>query len=153
MNIKELENALVPAFEKNDISKHSIKLLSGKIKTLEIMIMKSDGSMDMDTCAIVSRDISAILDELDYGDEAYNLDVCSFGAERELETDEEILQAVNDNVHIDYKNPEKGIDQVEGTLKRLENGELEVEYLVKGRKKTAVVALDNVKLIRLAVKL
>ena len=29
----------------------------------------------------------------------------------------------------------------------------EVEYLVKGRKKTAVVALDNVKLIRLAVKL
>ena len=70
-----------------------------------------------------------------------------------METDEEIPQAVNDNVHIDYKNPDKGLDQVEGTLKRFENGELEVEYLVKGRKKTAVVALDNVKLIRLAVKL
>ena len=61
--------------------------------------------------------------------------------------------AVNDNVHIDFRNPAKGLDQVEGTLLSYENDLLTVEYSVKGRKKTAEVAKDNVKLIRLAVKL
>ena len=50
-------------------------------------------------------------------------------------------------------NPAKGLDQVEGTLLSYENDLLTVEYSVKGRKKTAEVAKDNVKLIRLAVKL
>ena len=153
MNIKDLEKALDPVFAAHEIAKHSIKMLSGKIRTLEIMIMKEDGSMDMDTCASVSQDISKLLDQLDYGDDAYNLDVCSFGAERELESDQEIMKAVNDNVHIDFKNPAKGLDQVEGTLLSFENDLLTVEYNVKGRKKTAEVAKDNIKLIRLAVKL
>ncbi len=153
MEIKELEKLLQPVFERHEIARHSIKLINGKTRTLEIMIMKSDGSMDMDTCALVSRDISEVLDDIDYGDSAYNLDVCSFGAERELLSEQEILNAVNDNVHIDYKNPADGLDQVEGTLVRCGEEELEVEYLVKGRKKTAVVRKDNVRLIRLAVKL
>ena len=153
MNIKELEKAAESVFEEHGIARHSIRMLNGKTRTLEIMIMKEDGSMDMYTCASVCQDISRILDQLDFGDGAYNLDVCSFGAERELLSDQEILNAVNDNVHIDFKNPAKGLDQVEGTLLSYENDLLTVEYSVKGRKKTAEVAKDNVKLIRLAVKL
>jgi ribosome maturation factor RimP len=117
------------------------------------MIRKADGSMDMDTCAEVSREISALLDECDYGNEAYNLDVCSFGAEPVLETDEEIIGSVDRYVHVDLKNPEKGIDKLEGTLKAVTDTGLEIEYNDKGRKITATIGKDNIRLIRLAVKL
>jgi ribosome maturation factor RimP len=153
MDKKELEKLFLPVFERHEIAAHKIRFISGRPGTLEVMIRKSDGSMDMDTCADVSREISALLDECDYGNEAYNLDVCSFGAEPVLETDEEINQSVDRYVHVDLKNPEKGIDKLEGTLKAVTDTGLEIEYNDKGRKKTATIGKDNIRLIRLAVKL
>ena len=153
MENKELEKLFCPVFEKYGITGHKIRFISGKPATLEVMIRKADGSMDMDTCADVSREISALLDQCDYGTEAYNLDVCSFGAELVLETEEEIVQAVDKYVHVELQNPAKGIDRLEGTLKAVNDEGLEIEYNDKGRKKTATVGRDNIRLIRLAVKL
>ena len=153
MDLKRFKESASEVFERYDIAKSAINYLPGKTPVLEVKIKKSDGSMDMDTCALVSQELSKILDELDFGDAAYNLDVCSFGAEQPLESDEEIAGAVNGYIHIDYKNPKDGLDHVEGTLLSFENDQLTVEYMVKGRKKTAVVEKDNIRLIRLAVKL
>ena len=61
MNIKELEKAAESVFEEHGIARHSIRMLNGKTRTLEIMIMKEDGSMDMDTCASVSRILPRVL--------------------------------------------------------------------------------------------
>ena len=153
MENKELEKLFLPVFERYGITGHKIRFLSGRPGTLEVMIRKADGSMDMDTCADVSREISALLDECDYGNEAYNLDVCSFGAEPVLDSEEEIIQSVGKYVHVELKNPEKGIDHLEGTLKADSDEGLEIEYNDKGRKKTATIGKDNIRLIRLAVKL
>lgn len=153
MDLKRLEKILEPVFEEHDIRKTSIRLLSGKTDTLEIMIMKSDGSMDMNTCESVSRKVSVILDEIDFGQQAYNLDVCSFGAERSLGSLEEIEAEINSYVHVELKNPKEGLDIFEGELTELQDRRLTIEHSVKGRKKTAVVDYDNIRLIRMAVKL
>ena len=153
MNLTELEKKITPVFEKHDIAKHQMKMTGGKNATLEIMIMKKDGSMDMQTCEAVSRDISAILDEIDFGNEPYNLDVCSFGAERVLESLDEVRNEISNWLHIELRNPKEGLDKFEGTLLSEADGKLEIEYFVKGRRKTVVVDYDNISLIRLAVKL
>ena len=153
MENKELEKLLKPVFDKYEIAHHKIRFLSGKPGTLEIMIRKADDTMDVDTCADVSREISDILDECDYGDSAYNLDVCSFGAEPELETAEEVDNSVGKYIHIELKNPEKGFDSLEGNLKEANPDILVIEYFDKGKKKTATVRRENIRLIRLAVKL
>jgi ribosome maturation factor RimP len=61
-------------------------------------------------------------------------------------------EAVGRYVHIDLKDPKQGMDSVEGTLQAVGGGSVTVEYLVKGRKKTADVSRENIRLIRLAVK-
>ena len=153
MNVNELEKHILPVLEAHGIARHRINVIAGKTPTLEIMIMKPDGTMDMDTCETVSRDISRLLDEIDYGNEAYNLDVCSFGAERELLNYQEVENEVNCYVHAELRNPREGLDMVEGKLLSVQDGKLEIEYFVKGRRKTAVIEYDNIRMIRQAVKL
>ena len=152
MDLKELEKRLEPVFAAHDIAKHAMRFVAGKPPVLEICIMHADGSMDMDCCGEVSRDISEVLDEIDYGEGAYNLDVCSFGAERELDR-EEIPGAVGEHVFVQLKNPAAGLDAVEGDLVMCSEESIAIEYSVKGRKKTAQFALDNIRMIRLAVRL
>lgn len=152
MDLKELERKCQPIFDEFDITKSAFKYIGGKSPTLEIMIMKSDGSMDMLTCEQVSRKISALLDELDFSNQAYNLDVCSFGAERVLDSLDEIKREIGNYIHIELKNPKEGLDIFEGTLKDVDKEQITVEYLIKGRSKTAIVDYDNVRNIRLAVK-
>ena len=60
--------------------------------------MKADGTIDLDTCEKVSQQISLILDELDGDEGNYMLDVCSFGAERVLESEQEIRNEVGNPV-------------------------------------------------------
>lgn len=151
MNLEGLDEALQPVLQAHSIARHRISL-SGQPPVLQVMIMNADGSMDMDTCAAVSRDLSDKLDELNWGDGPYTLDVCSFGAERPLKTEQEMQEAVGRYVHIDLKDPKQGMDSVEGTLQAVGGGSVTVEYLVKGRKKTADVSRENIRLIRLAVK-
>ncbi len=143
MDLKELEKSLEKVFETHDITKHDISYISGKPPVLQIMIATSDGNADLETCINVSHDISDVLDQLDFGDTAYNLDVCSFGAERELQP-EELDSSVGENVYIKFINPKEGLDEVEGIITECNEDSLNVEYNVKGRKKTAIVARDNI---------
>ena len=152
MDNKELEKLFLPVFEKHEIAAHKIRFISGKPGTLEVMIRKADGSMDMDTCALVSRDLSKLLDEMDFSDSAYNLDVCSFGAEREL-TIAELDELAGTYIHVELKNPTKGLDQLEGTLTGSDEENITVEYMDKTRKKTAEIRKDNIRFVRIAVKL
>ena len=150
---QKLSELFAPVFSKYGIAKSEINYLPGKVGILEVKIMRQDGTMDMDCCAAVSQEISKLLDEIDYGQDNYNLDVCSFGAERVLESDQEISAVIGQWVHVDYRNPKDGLDSVEGELLDSDDSQVRIQYFVKGRKKTAVVEKSNIRLIRLAVRL
>ena len=58
--------AKIESLLEQDISLYDVKWTQdGKMKILQVAIMKSDGSMDIDTCAEVSMKISDMLDCLD----------------------------------------------------------------------------------------
>jgi ribosome maturation factor RimP len=153
ISIESVRTAIEPVLQDNDISKSTIRTLGGNPPVLEISIYSKNNKVDLDLCEKVSREISAVLDQIDDAQEAYMLDVCSYGAERELESSDEIRENIGSYIHVELINPQKGFDKLEGYLDSLENDELTVSYMDKTAKRKAVIKLDNVKLIRLAVKL
>ena len=61
-----------------------VKLSAMNGTTLQIMAERPDGSMSVDDCEIVSRDLSPLLDVEDPIDREYNLEVSSPGIDRPL---------------------------------------------------------------------
>jgi len=120
---------------------------------LRIALMREDGSMDIDTCAMVSEQLSALLDQKDLIKHEYFLEVCSPGAERELKEEADIRQAVGSYVYIKYVNPKAGRSEIYGTLQAVDDTMLHLSYMDKAVKRQTQIERDNVALIRLAVKI
>lgn len=125
----------------------------GRNRILQIAIMREDGSMDIDTCAMMSEIISQKLDELDLVSGEYFLEVCSPGAERELKDDVQIKAALNEYVYVKLRNPQAGYDALKGYLIAVEDDAITISYMDKAVKKQAKVQKDNIALIRLSVKI
>lgn len=125
----------------------------GKNRILQIAIMREDGSMDIDTCALMSEKISQKLDELDLIQGEYFLEVCSPGAERELKNDDQIKAALNEYVYVKLRNPQKGYDALKGYLIAVEENHITISYMDKAVKKQADIQKENIAFIRLSVKI
>lgn len=125
----------------------------GNMKILQVSVMDKNGNMDIDTCAKLSSIIGEKLDELDAIDYEYYLEVCSPGAERELRSDQDIIDAVDEYVYVKLINPKAGLDEVVGYLRAVEENSILVEYMAKNIKKKIEIEKENIKLIRLSVKI
>lgn len=111
---------------------------------LRIMI-ENNTTIDIDDCVKVSRAVSEYLDIDDPFTEAYNLEVTSPGAERELHTKEQIERAVGKFVHIET------IEQkYDGTLVFYKDSRLELK--LRTTKKVIQINEFDVNLIRLAIQ-
>jgi len=153
LTVEKVEEAIKSILQTNQISKHSVKAIKSNPMILEICLDSKVNKVDLDFCEKVSKEISNSLDLIDDSDDNYLLDVCSFGVEQPLETDQEIIDNVGSWIHIDLFNPENGFANVDGTLLSYENNKILIEYFDKNIKKKLEVTKENVKLIRLAVKL
>ena len=147
--ISQIRTMIQPVLEQNACSLYDLRWVQdGKMRVLH-----ADGSMDIDTCAIVSEGISALLDESDFISHEYFLEVCSPGAERELRTPQEIAAAVGEYVFVKLKDPKAGMDSVKGTMTAYDEDGIVVEYMAKAVKKKITIDSENIALIRLSVKI
>ena len=89
---------------------------------LRIFIDKEDG-VDITDCEKVSRAINTPLDELDPIENAYCLEVCSPGVERELVRDEHFTQFIGADIMVKMRRPIEGIGKdFCGVLKGYDDG-------------------------------
>lgn len=89
---------------------------------LRIFIDK-EGGVDITDCEKVSRAINTPLDELDPIENAYCLEVCSPGVERELVRDEHFMQFIGDDIMVKMRRPIEGIGKdFCGVLKGYDDG-------------------------------
>ncbi len=116
---------------------------------LRVFIDK-DGGVDINDCEAVSRAINTPLDELDPIENAYCLEVCSPGIERELVRDEHFEKYLDADVMIKMRRPIDGIGrEFNGVLKAYSNGDVTIrdhsdENEVTFSKKDAVwIKLDD----------
>lgn len=152
--LSRIQELITPVLQNENITLYDVSWQQeGKIRILQIAIMHKDGSMDIDTCAKMSEQISEVLDEQDFIANEYFLEVCSPGAERELKNEQQIKDAVGEYVYVKLKNPTAGMDDVKGVMTAFENGVVSIDYMAKAVKKKTAIELENIALIRLSVKI
>ncbi len=125
----------------------------GKSWYLRVYIDK-DGGITLNDCATVSDQLSEALDnvEPDPIPQAYFLEVSSPGAERPLRNEEDYQRAVNDYIHVSLYQQIDGKKVYEGTLTKLTDKELTLDYLDKTQHRQVVIDRSKVAQARLAIK-
>lgn len=116
---------------------------------LRIFIDKPEG-VDINDCERVSRAVNTPLDELDPIENAYCLEVCSPGIERELVRDEHFAQFIGADIMVKMLRPLEGIGrEFNGKLKAYADGMVTVEDhsgendVTFSKKDTAWIKLDD----------
>jgi len=82
--MSQLEPLIAPVVEAAGYQLVRLRLMGGKTKTLQIMAERTDGHMDVEDCAALSRALSDFLDQEDPIEGEYNLEVSSPGIDRPL---------------------------------------------------------------------
>ena len=81
---KRIAAIIQPSMEGLGFELVRLRMMAGKKITLQIMAERSDGTMEVEDCAELSRNISAILDIEDPIADEYTLEVSSPGIDRPL---------------------------------------------------------------------
>ncbi|BBI43924.1 ribosome maturation factor RimP [Pseudomonas syringae pv. actinidiae] len=98
----------------------------GKHSVLRIYIDKEGGVL-VDDCAIVSRQISGVLDVEDPISTEYTLEVSSPGMERPLFTIEQFASYAGEQVRIKLRSPFEGRRNFQGLLRGVEEQDVVVQ--------------------------
>jgi len=81
---KRLADILTPVIEGMGFELVRVRLMSGKTRTLQIMVERPDGGIEVDECGQISTAVSALMDVEDPIEENYALEVSSPGIDRPL---------------------------------------------------------------------
>lgn len=130
----EIEALALEACAEHNTALYDIEIkntLKGRV--LLVYITKVDG-VQMTDCAAVSRTLSTLLDEKDYIDGSFFLEVSSPGVERSLRLKKHYVGAINETIKIAYAKEGKKVvlsgilvEVLPATFKlRLEDGSEEV---------------------------
>lgn len=112
------------------------------------VIADSKTGLTIDNAQTLSKALSQALDEEDFIDCEYLLEVSSPGLEKELKNDEQIKNAIGDYINIKLYSSIDKIKELEGTLISFENDIVEIEV----NKKIYNIEKEKISKIRKAIK-
>nr|MCR5231582.1 ribosome maturation factor RimP [Acholeplasmatales bacterium] len=112
------------------------------------VLLDKKGGIDLETLSLANEYLSERLDAYDMDMPEYMLEVSSPGAEKELRNQEEIVDSIGQYVHVEVENM-----VYEGILEDANSDNITLRINVKGRFKKQIIMINEVKLIRLAVKI
>lgn len=119
-------------------------------KTLEIIVDRFE-PINLDDITTVSNLISEVLDEHDFTNDSYTLDVSSLGVEKPIALDKLDLY-VGKYVNIHLSDPFKGLNTIEGELKEVNKDSVLIVYKDKTRDVKCDVKRASIDKARLAIK-
>ena len=144
---QKTEEILLPILEKHGFELWDVEYVKeGSNWYLRAYIDKPGGIM-VDDCEVVSRELSDILDEKDFIDEAYILEISSPGLGRPLKKEKDFERSLGEEVEIrTYRAIDKQKEFI-GILKNFDKDTVTIEY--EGEE-TKTFDRANIALIRLA---
>jgi ribosome maturation factor RimP len=95
--------------------------------TVQIMAERPDGTITVEECAEISRNLSAVLDVHDPIPSGYHLEVSSPGIDRPLVRPSDFETWAGYDARIELKEPVSGRKRFRGLLEGYEDGEVRVE--------------------------
>jgi len=148
MDLKIIEEILKPYLDEHNLIYYDAEL----VKEFGYLILRvsidKKGGIEIDELALVNEYLSERIEAYDQDMPEYMLEVSSPGAEKPLRNKEEILENIGAYIHVEVPNM-----VYEGTLEGLEDDQLSMRINAKGRFKKVVINYDEIKMIRLAVKI
>lgn len=88
--------------------------------TVQIMLEKPDGTINVDECELASQALSPVLDVEDIIKQAYRLEISSPGIDRPLVRVSDFLRAVGHEVRVELANPLDGRKRFKGEIRGVE---------------------------------
>ena len=148
MDINICKEILEPFCKENGLIFYSVELVKeyGSL-ILRVILDKKDG-LDIELLARANEYLSERIDKYDADMPEYMLEVSSRGAERTLDNEDEINEAIDDYIHVELDNM-----IYEGVLVENNTDNIVVKINIKGRFKKIPIKKEEIKLIRLAVKI
>lgn len=114
---------------------------------LRIFIDK-EGGVDIEDCVNMSHALDTPLDEGDFIEQSYNLQVSSAGIERDLIRDEHFIRYVGEKIMFKLPRAVDGQKEFHGILEKFEDGNLTLSYgndksITVNKKETSWVRADD----------
>jgi ribosome maturation factor RimP len=123
-----------------------IRITGSERPTLQIMAERSDGTMNVDDCAVVSRAVSALLDVEDPIAGKYDLEVSSPGIDRPLVRERDFERWAGFDVKIELVSAVGGQKRFRGRLMGLRDGNV-VLLLPDGERELVFDDVESAKLV------
>lgn len=121
------EELVTPLIEQNNFELVDIEYVKeGSNWYLRVYIDKS-GGINVDDCELISRALSDKLDEEDFIDDAYILEVSSPGLGRPLKKDKDFERSLGEDVEIKLYRMKDGTKDYRGFLKSYNKEEIVIE--------------------------
>ena len=148
MDINICKEILDPFLKENDLYFYSVELVEEFGEKILRVIIDKKGGIDLETLGMANEYLSEKLDKYDKDMPEYLLEVSSRGAERTIDNEEELLEALNKYVYIEWQD-----FKYEGTLIEILDDTLTLRVNLKGRFKNFKIDKKDIKFIRNAVKI
>lgn len=101
-------------------------------QTVQVMAERPDGTMTIEDCELISRDLSAVFDTFDPISAAYRLEVSSPGIDRPLVRPSDFEDWSGHEARIELKEPVSGRKRWKGEIEGLADGEARVICDIEG---------------------
>jgi ribosome maturation factor RimP len=115
-----------PALQDRGFRLVRVAVSGGEGKTVQVMAERADGTMSIEDCEAVSREISPLLDVHDPIAGSYRLEVSSPGIDRPLVRPSDFEDWSGYEAKIELKEPIDGRKRFRGTLDGFEDGEVRI---------------------------
>ena len=143
---KRTEELLMPLMEENSFELVDVEYVKEAGTWYLRAYIDKEGGINIDDCELISRALSDKLDELDFIEEAYILEVSSPGLGRPLKKDKDLKRSLGEEVEVrTYRAIEKQ-KEFTGVLKDFDEESITIEI----EEKEMSFARKDIALIRLA---
>lgn len=139
---RRLADIVGPVIEGLGFELVRIRLMGGRIRTLQIMADRPDGGIEVDDCATISTAVSAVLDVEDPVEENYILEVSSPGIDRPLTRLKDFDVWADYEARLETTELIDGRRRFKGSLQGTEGDEVLIEIEEAGAKVTIGLKFD-----------
>ncbi|MBL8561585.1 MAG: ribosome maturation factor RimP [Gemmobacter sp.] len=139
---RRLADIIAPVIEGLGFELVRIRLMGGKTRTLQIMVDRPDGGIEVDECAACSTAISAVMDVEDPIEDNYILEVSSPGIDRPLTRLKDFDMWVDYEARLETTELIDGRRRFKGVLQGTEGDEVLIEIEEGGETLTIGLQFD-----------
>lgn len=143
---KRTEDLLLPIMEENNFELVDVEYVKEAGNWYLRAYIDKEGGINIDDCELVSRALSEKLDEVDFIEEAYILEVSSPGLGRPLKKDKDLKRSIGEEVEIRTYRAIDRQKEFTGVLKSFDEENITIDM----EEKEVSFARKDIALIRLA---